>query len=282
MKLWLVQMDTRLGDKKANASKMLDYLADAAKSGVDLIIFPELALTGYLCHQRFPELAEVIPGPSTMKIMEMAKNSNIYVVVGMPEVRGPYIFNSAVIFGPEGIAGVYRKLVLATAWSNVCTFDEGMYFKPGSDIITPDTRFGKIGLEICRDIYYPEIDRAHSHRGAFLLTCISAVPYPREYIVPSERFQMLGKARSLENCACFAYVNRVGVEEDVTYGGGSFITNERGEIQKIASHGDEAKEEVLEHELDVKAVLKAKHASIFVRDARPDIMRRAADILSQY
>ena len=81
MKLWLVQMDTKLGDKKANASKMLGHLADAAKTGVDLIVFPELVLTGYFCHQRFPELAETIPGPSTMEILETVKNSNMYTVI---------------------------------------------------------------------------------------------------------------------------------------------------------------------------------------------------------
>ena len=93
---------------------------------------------------------------------------------------------------------------------------------------------------------------------------------------------MLGKARSLENCAYFAYINRVGTEEGVTFGGGSFISNEKGEIQTIASEGIEAKEEIVEYEIDVEAVFKAKYKSIFVRDARPDIMQKAADILSQY
>jgi predicted amidohydrolase len=275
-------MDTELGDKKANADKMLNYTFDAMKSGVNLIVFPELALTGYFCHQSFPELAEAIPGPSTIEITEAVKNSDTYVVVGMPEVKEPYVFNSAAMFGPGGVTAVWRKLVLATAWSSVCVFDEGMYFKAGNDIVTAETKFGKIGLEICRDIYYPEIDRAHSHRGAFLLLCISAVPNPQHYIVPSERFQTLGKARSLENCACLAYVNRVGVEENMTFGGGSFITNEQGEIQKIASQGDEAREEIVEHEIDITTILRAKNKSVFVRDARPDIMHRAADILNRY
>lgn len=282
MKLWLVQMDTSLGDKKANAKKMLNYLEEAAKSAVDLVAFPELVLTGYFCHSRFHELAETIPGPSTTQIMEMVKKRGMYVVLGMPEIRGPYVFNSAAMFGPEGVTAIWRKLVLATAWSSMCVFDEGMYFKPGCDIVTPETKFGKIGLEMCRDIYYPEIDRVHSHRGAFLLICISAAPHPREYIVPIERFQTLGKARSLENCACLAYVNRVGFEEGASFGGGSFITNEKGEIQKIVSQSNDAREEVLEHEIDVEAVLKAKYASIFVRDARPEIMRKAADILGEY
>ena len=117
MKLWLVQMEPTLYDKASNAEKILGYIDRAAEGGVDLVVLPEMALTGYMCQERFFELAEPVPGPSTLKIMNRAREKNVYVLMGMPELKGTYIYNSAVLFGPEGLAGVYRKLVLATFWS---------------------------------------------------------------------------------------------------------------------------------------------------------------------
>ncbi|MBI2860479.1 MAG: carbon-nitrogen hydrolase family protein [Chloroflexi bacterium] len=277
MKLWLVQLEPKLFDKQANTAKILDYVDRAADAGLDLVVFPEMALTGYMCQERFYELAEPVPGPSTAPIMEKAREKGVYVLIGLPELRGSYVYNSAALFGPDGLCGIWRKLVLATLWSPAAIYDEGMFFKPGVDIDTFDTRLGRVGVEICRDIYYPEITRAHAYRGALLLLCISAVP-GQVY----QRFHTLAKARALENCAWFGYVNQAGRQKQTVFGGGSCVIDQFGDVRQTASAGGEAGEEVIEQEIDMEQAHKERLSRWYiVGQTRPDILRRAADIVSE-
>lgn len=281
MKIWLIQFEASLGNKRDNVEKMLDYIDRAARAKVNVVAFPEMALTGYQCHEKFRELAEPIPGPSTQPIADLAKKEGIYVTLGMPELAGYYMYNSAPLFGPEGVAGVWRKPFLATARAPVpggqpgeCVLlDEAMYFKAGTDIPTFDTRFGKLGIMICKDIWYPEIARTHAVRGAPLLLCISAAPLTW----PTALFLPIGRARAMENMTWLGYVNLVGVEDSVPFKGGSFIANHVGEVVASASAGEEAREEIVEGEIDTEALLKAKLSSTFLKEVRPDILRLAAE-----
>lgn len=278
MKLWVVQMEPKLLDKKANIEKIVNYMGRAAEAKVDLLVFPEMALTGYMCQEKFFELAEPVPGPSTQELMNHAKKKNLYVLLGLPELSNAYVYNSAALLGPEGLVGVYRKLVLATVWSPTTIFDEGMFFKHGVNIETFDTRFGRIGVEICRDIYYPEITRAQAYQGAMILVCISAAPGISLY----ERFHVLARARAQENCSWFIYVNHAGKQKNAFFGGGSCIVSYTNEIKKIASAGNEAKEEVIEQEIDMNETLKERLSRWYlVGDSRADLLQQAADIVSE-
>ena len=277
MKLWLIQFQASLRNKRDNVEKMLSYVDRAAKARVDLVAFPELSLTGYVCHEKHRELAESIPGPSTTPIIDLAKREGIYVTLGMSELSGSYIYNSAPLFGPEGVVDIWRKLFLATALTPQCVFEEGMFFKMGSDIVTSDTRQGKLGVMVCKDIFYPEIARTHAVRGALLLLCLSAAPFS----LPKLSFLPVGKARAIENVAWFGYVNLVGVEDGVTFTGGSFIANQLGEAVKCASEGEEAQEEILECEIDTQAALKTRLSSTWLKEVRPDILRLASEAAAQ-
>jgi predicted amidohydrolase len=247
MKLWLIQFQSSLCDKRDNTERILNYIERAAEARVDLVAFPELSLTGYVCHEKYRELAEPIPGPSTQPIIDLAKKEGVYVTLGMSELGGSYIYN--------------------------CIYDEGMFFKIGTDIVTFDTRLGKLGIMVCKDIFYPEIARTHAVRGALLILCLSAAPFS----APEAWFQPVGRARAIENVAWFAYANLVGVQESVTFTGGSFISNQRGEFVVSASVGDKAKEEILECEIDTGAALKARLNSTWLKEVRPDILRAAAE-----
>lgn len=273
MKIWLVQFQASLSNKQANLEKKLDYAEKAVSAGVELVVFPELSLTGYVCHDKLRDLAEPVSGPSTRPLADFCQKEGLYVTFGMPELAGSYIYNSTPLFGPEGLAGVYRKLVLATAWTPQCIYEEGMFFKTGNDIVTFDTRMGKLGPMICKDLFYPEIARTHAVRGALLLFCQSAAPFSG----PKAWFQPVGLARAIENVAWFGYVNLAGVEEAVHFTGGSFIANQRGEIIRSASSGEDAREEVLEVDIDLKAALKARLASTWLKEVRPDILRLASE-----
>jgi predicted amidohydrolase len=274
VKLWLVQMECEVGDKQGNAKKILEYVNRAVEAAVDLVAFPELSLTGYACHETFFELAEPIPGPSTMEIEQEARRKGIYVTFGMPELEGTRIYNSAPLFGPYGLVGVWRKLILATAWTPTLIYDEGMYFQPGNEIVTFKTRFGKLGVVICRDILYPEITRVHCYRGALLLLCLSAVPFP-------ERFHVYGRARTQEGFAWLGYVNQAGAQGNVKLTGGSCIISYTNSIEKVASIGEQAKEEIIEQEIDLDATSRAKLASTIERVWRTDILRKATEVVSQ-
>ena len=109
MKLHQVQMKPRLRDKTANLRFIKRCLQQAIQEEVQLIAFTELCLTGYMCREAFAGLAEPIPGPSTLKIAQQVKRGSTYVLFGLPELREDSLFNSAVLIGPEGIAGVWRK-----------------------------------------------------------------------------------------------------------------------------------------------------------------------------
>jgi len=272
MKIWLVQMEPSLGDKKINLGKIINYIEKGIENNVQFIAFPELALTGYMCGKDFHILAETIPGPTTEKIENIIQDKNIYVVFGMPELQEGIAFNSAPIFGPKGLIGIYRKLFLPTCVIREnkpgYVYDEGLYFKGGQDIETFETSFGKVGIEICYDFWFPEIMRIHSLNGACLLLNISACPFQW-----TSTFQLLARARSVENLAWFGYVNMVGEQKGVVFGGGSCIVDpSTAEIICSGTMGDKAIEEVIEKDIDLKIINNLRLNFPILRDVRPEIL----------
>lgn len=260
-------MEPELRDKAKNLSKIHSYLDRAVKEKVNLIVFPELGLTGYMCRTDFLDLAEPIPGPSTMEIIKRTTKENIYVILGMPEWREGWIYNSAPLFGPRGVEGVYRKLYLPNHVSpKGVTYEEKMFFKPGNEILTFKTEFGTIGIEICYDIWFPEIARSFAMCGAWLIFNISAGPVG----VP-EVFRLLSRVRAMENVSYFGLVNQVGLQENIRFGGGSCLAGYLSEMKAEASMGETAKEEVLECQLSREEVERHRFRLPVLRNVRPEI-----------
>jgi predicted amidohydrolase len=233
IKVCLAQTDSKREDKKANISKMEGIAFEAKEHAADLVIFPELSLTGYVVRDQIYELAETIPGPSTKKIEEIAKKTGTHIIFGMPEVSNKAratIFNTAVIVGPEGFIGKYRKMYLPTH----SVFEEKRYFRPGYEATAFDTAIGTIGLCICYDLYFPEVCRLARLKGAQLIVCISASPAVRRTF-----FEILTMARALENTAFLAYVNLVGVEDGLQFWGGSRLVSPTGDILAKAKYDEE-------------------------------------------
>lgn len=280
LKLKLVQMRSKVNDKHSNLTRMLDHIDDAAKAGVDLIAFPELILSGYYCREKVYDLAEPIPGPSVEAIAKSIQGRGIYVTFGMPEIRNTFLYNSAPLIGPDGLVGVSRKTFLATNWTPIDTFDEGVYFKPGSDIVTLDWTFGKLGITVCMDIMYPELDHCHAYNGALLMLNLSAAP---SGLAPYMQF--LARARAIENCVWFGLVNTVGLQDKTEFGGSSCIVNQAGEVIKSSPMGEKlgesVEEDAIEMDIDMEEALKTRLKFGQVRDLRADIFRKAADIVSK-
>ncbi len=233
IKLALAQISSKRENKKVNIAKMEAITAKAKIQGADLVIFPELFLTGYVVRDQLYELAEVIPGPTTKRIEQIAKEKEIHIIFGMPELSEKTratIFNTAVIIGPEGLIGKYRKMYLPTH----SVFEEKRYFRPGYQTAAFDTTIGKIGLCICYDIFFPEVTRLTRLQGAQLIVCISASPAVRR-----SYFEILTAARALENTAFLAYVNLVGIEDGLQFWGGSRLISPSGDVLVKAKYDEE-------------------------------------------
>jgi len=246
------------GNRAANLSKIKALSKEAAHQGNNIIIFPELALTGYECAQMpqtgidetekkscsmHKELAETIPGPSTNEITALARDLDVYIIFGMPEKdeKDPdTLYISSVVIGPEGLLGTYRKLHLAP----LPRFTESLCFTPGNEVPVFETRYGIIGVLICYDFYfYPELARIMALKGADLLvnTSASAVGPGKPYFI----VQQTG-SRATENGVYCASANLVGKERTNSYYGHSviagpltprpaFIFAEGGETEEIVS-----------------------------------------------
>ncbi len=207
-------------DTAANLRTFDDVIARAAAQGADLVIFPELALTGYACGDAFFDLAEPIPGESTRHLVATASRHDVHVIWGMPERGLPgVLYNSAVLVGPEGHIGTWRKHTLpghATDHGGTGAFPDRRFFRLGSHSPVYDTPIGRIGMMVCYDIFFPEIARLLTLKGADLLVGISGSPSFERPI-----FEPMVLARAMENATWFAYCNLAGAEGETTYWGGS-------------------------------------------------------------
>lgn len=262
IKIALAQVSSKRGKKVENIKRIKEITYKAKKQGVDLVIFPELFLTGYILRDQIYELAETIPGPSIHKIEEIAKETKTYIIFGMLELSEKAkatIYNAAVLIGPEGIIGKYRKMYLPTH----SVFEEKRYFRPGYQSAVFNTPIGKLGLFICYDVFFPEVTRLIRLQGAQLMICISASPAVRK-----NYFEVLTAARALENTAFLAYVNLVGVEDGLNFWGGSRLISPTGEVLEKAKYDEE---DFVTCKINFED-LKAAEAFIpTLRDLRPEL-----------
>jgi predicted amidohydrolase len=258
----LAQISCEQGNKEKNLETIRKNVAKAKREGAQLVIFPELSLTGYVVRDQIYELAERIPGPSTRFVEELAKESKLHIVFGMPEASEKAqatLYNSAILVGPKGVIGKYHKMYLPTH----SVFEEKRYFRPGYQVAVFDTKLGKIGLVICYDIYFPEVTRLTRLNGAQLIVCISASPGIRRSF-----FETLTTARAIENTAFLAYVNMAGIEDGLQFWGGSRMIGPGGRIIAQAKYDEE---DFVVAEVDYA---DAKSVEAFVptlRDLRPEL-----------
>ena len=262
IKLALAQISSKRENKKANLQKIEEFTVKAKEQAADLVIFPELSLTGYVVKDQIYELAETISGTSTKKIEAIAKKTDMHVVFGMPELSGKTkatIFNTALLVGPKGVIGKYRKRYLPTH----SVFEEKRYFRPGYQTAAFTTALGNIGLCICYDIFFPEICRLTRLKGAQLIVVISASPAVRK-----RYFEVFTAARALENTIFLAYVNLVGVEEGLQFWGGSRLVSPTGDILAKAKYDEE---DFVTCEVDYSDIRPAETFIPTLRDLRPEL-----------
>ena len=171
IKVSTVAFNAKWGDKEKNLNRMKGYIEAAASEGANLIVFPEMALTGYDDEEdkakpdkMQSKLAEVVPGPSSEAIAELTKKLGVYVAFGMPErdeKDSSIIYNAACVCGPEGVIGAYRKIHLP--------YPEPHWATRGTKPFIFDTPWGPVGLAICYDTYcFQELMRYYAAKGCRL------------------------------------------------------------------------------------------------------------------
>ena len=208
VRITVAQLEPKLGDKEANLRLIEKALTEALG---DLVIFPELFLTGYMCRDDLFGLAESLDGPSISKLKGLSKGTGKHIIIGMPEShpeRRGVIHNSAVLLYPDEEVGVYRKIQPA----NFGPFEEKRYFAPGRSLPVFDTPFGTISMLICFDLFFPEISRVYALKGADIIVCISASPS-----ATGEYFEKVLVARAIENALFAVYSNLVGSEMNLVF-----------------------------------------------------------------
>jgi predicted amidohydrolase len=259
MKLALISARPTIGNKTKNIQTMERYIK---KTKADLYIFGEYFLTGDRCKDEFRNLAEPLTGPSIQHLKKIAKTNKCYLIFGMPlkddTIQG-LIYNSSVLIHPNGTVDAYKKWFLP----NSGPFEEKIFFDQGEDLPVISTRFGKIGMLICYDIYFPELTKALSMQGAQLLICISASP-----TITKQFFETLIPARAIENTVFFAYVNLVGNQEDLIYWGGSQAYDPLGNLLVKAPY---FKESMITYDIDIQSLESIRARRPILRDIRPEI-----------
>ena len=262
IKLALAQIEAKRENKKENLRKIQEFTNKAKNQGANLIIFPELSLTGYFMRDQVYEMAETLPGPSSRIIQDLAKETGLHIIFGMPELSErakATIFNTAVLVGPKGLIGKYRKMYLPTH----SVFEEKRYFRPGNQVASFGTSLGNIGLCICYDLFFPEVCRLTRLKGAQLIVAISASPAVRR-----SYFEILTVARALENTAFLAYVNLAGIEEGLQFWGGSRVAGPNGDLIAKARYDVE---DLVICNIDFGDMKTAEASIPTLKDLRPEI-----------
>jgi len=265
IKVALAQISCKRGDKARNTREIESKVTKAKQQGAELVIFPELSLTGYTMRDQIYELAETIPGHSTKVLEKLAKKTGTYIIFGMPELSEKTqatIYNAAVLVGPNGFIGKYRKMYLPTH----SVFEEKRYFRPGYQTAVFETELGKIGLIICYDIFFPEVSRLTRLKGAQLIVCISASPATRRTF-----FETLTVARAIENTAFLAYVNLVGIEDGLQFWGGSRLIGPNGKALIEAKYDEE---DLVIGEINYADIRPTEAFVPILKDLRPELFEK--------
>jgi predicted amidohydrolase len=262
LKIGLAQLNSDLGTNAVNLKRAVEYIQRAAKSGADLVMFPELYLQGYRADEKFALTAEPIPGPTTESLMKLAREHDLYIVMGMARLEETYpycIYNSLCFVGPEGLVGYYDKIHLGTFHP----YMEGVYFAPGRRAPVFDTRFGKVSLQICYDVWFPELTRTYAVQGSLINLVISAGP--SGFV---DGWTTMLKARSMENLFHSVYCNTVGKQKDFSFFGGSKIVGPNGIVTSSAKLNEE---DFITGEIDIEDSLLMRRQWLMFRDRAPEL-----------
>ncbi|MCD6291729.1 MAG: carbon-nitrogen hydrolase [Anaerolineae bacterium] len=270
----LGQIRPRLGDVEANLTRHLEVIAQARDRGVDLLIFPELSLTGYFLKDLVPVVAR--PADTSDPVLgRLAEESrDMDLVIGFIEHEQRHRFYVTAAYLSAGhIIHVHRKLYLPT----YSMFDEGRYLAAGNEVRSFETRFGRVGMLICEDFWHLSPPYLLWLDGADLLIHISSSPgrglsHPEAGRLASMRFvENINQVYAAALTAFVVHVNRVGFEDGVNFWGGSFCVGPDGDVMVQAPYFEEA---LVTAQVELARLRRVRTHLPLLRDERPDLTVR--------
>ncbi len=272
-------------EPEQNLEHAVDMLREAAGRGAQVICLPELFLTQYFCQREDAalfDLAETIPGPTTTRLAQEARQQGVVIIASLFERRAPGVYhNTAAVLDSDGtLTGIYRKMHIP----DDPLYYEKFYFTPGDlGFRAFDTQYGRVGTLVCWDQWYPEGARLTALRGAHVLfypTAIGWHPAEKEKYGPQQQdaWHVVQRGHAISNGVYVAVVNRVGHETGnirgnstdgpgLEFWGGSFLCDPFGTVIAEATSD---REEILIGEVDLRKIEEVRRNWPFLRDRRID------------
>src|SRR5262245_21301200 len=279
MKAALAQIAPKLADVEANIALHADVVRRAAAAGAELVVFPELSLTGYVLMEATPEVAIGLASPEMDRLRALSRDAAI-VVGFVEESTGGRFFNSAAFLDRGELVHVHRKVYLPTHG----LFDESRHFAAGDRMRVFDARFGRVGVLVCRDFWHLGPAYVLACQDMDVLCVLSASP-GRGAGGDDGRFQSTVSVSLLGDCYARSFgchvlhTNRAGVEEGVTFPGASEAFGPRGE--RLA-RGKDLDADLVVVDVDPAARRSARLSMPFLKEERPHlILRELQRVLSE-
>lgn len=272
LKLALAQINTKLGVVESNLEKHLSQIKKASKDGADLIIFPELSLTGYALQDLAPTVAHrAVPEDPVFKHL-LDASQDIDVVVGFVEedLRNRFFISSAYLSGGI-VSHVHRKVYLPTYG----LFDEGRFFAWGDTTAAFDTRFGRVGILVCEDFWHVSPPYLLWLDGADIFIFVSASPGRGLTSAPqlstAQWVESINRAYASIFTSFVIHCNRVGYEDGLHFFGGSTVFNPDGDLLAKAPYDQEA---LTFCEMDLNQLHRSRSRLPLLRDERTALTQR--------
>jgi len=259
-------------DITENIARIETHVAEAAKQGAQVILPPELLQGPYFCveekEKHFDTAFPVATHPVVTRLSAVAKSLKVAIPASIFERDGQHFYNSLAMIDADGqVMGVYRKSHIPDGPG----YEEKFYFRPGNTGFKVwSTRFGKIGVGICWDQWFPECARAMMLMGADILfypTAIGSEPDNTD-LDTKDLWQRAMIGHAVSNVVPVVAANRIGTESGQTFYGSSFIANHRGDKIKEFGRTDTG---VLVESFDLAEVSRNRAAFGFFRDRRPEL-----------
>ncbi|NLX11180.1 MAG: hypothetical protein GXY36_16150 [Chloroflexi bacterium] len=283
LKLGLAQIAPKLGDLRANVEKHLGLIEQAAAQGVELLLFPELSLTGYNLQDLVYEVAaHASPDdPTFAPLLDASRAHGMDITVGFVEEDARHRFFIAQAYLSRGeIVHVHHKVYLPT----YTLFDEGRYFAWGDTVRAFETRFGRVGMLICEDFWHASPPYLLWLDGAELLLLTSASPGrgldAGDRLDSARWVELVNRAYASLFTDFVVHCNRVGFEGGLNFWGGSTITDPNGECLAQGPYFEEA---LVVQTIDLNQLHRTRSRLPLLRDERTGLLgRELARILSEH
>lgn len=271
-KLALAQINTVLGDVSANLQKHLQLVDQAFTDGADLLIFPELSLTGYLLQDMVPQVAikPTKEDPIFSQLLQASQKIDIVVGFVQEDERNRFYIASGYLSQGE-VVHVHQKIYLPTYG----LFDESRFFAWGEGVRAFDTRFGRFGMLVCEDFWHASLPYLLWQDGADVLIFCSASPgrgLSDEPLVDSARWvDHINRAYASLFTTFVAHTNRVGYEDGLHFWGGAMVYDPNGEV---LARAPQCEEMVLYCEIDLNQLHRTRTRLPLLRDERTALVQR--------